>query len=128
MKNRIVLSISAAAMAAASLSVNAQMKNLTDQALQDIHGQGYIVTVGANNYGLPFAYEVIASKAPGWVLGPQQNFVATITPGYPAEVDEARSYALARVNGKLSATTSYLQTLPVVSGWVQPVSISTAMP
>jgi hypothetical protein len=81
--------------------------------------------VGNNSYGLPFVYDVAATKAPGWLIGPQQNFVAAITPGYPAEVDAARANVLVKVNGKLSATTSYLQMLPVVGGWVQPVSIAT---
>jgi hypothetical protein len=125
MKKRVVLLCSTAAMAVVSLSASAGMMSLADSRLSEISAQGYVVTVGANNYALPFAYEVAASQAPGWVIGPQQNFVATITPGYPAEVDAARAAALVKVNGKLSATTSYLQTLPVVGGWVRPVSIAT---
>ena len=127
MKNRVV-SMCAAAMAAVSLSASAGMTDLADSRLSEVVAQGYVVAVGSNNYGLPFVYEVAASKAPGWVIGPQKNFVAAITPGYPAVVDTARANALVKVNDKLSATTSHLQTLPVVGGWVQPVSISTSTP
>ncbi|HET7687643.1 MAG TPA: hypothetical protein VFK46_03350 [Candidatus Macondimonas sp.] len=125
MKKHVVLLCSTAAMAGISLSASAGMTGLADSRLSEISAQGYVVSVGANNYALPFAYEVAASQAPGWVIGPQKNFVAAITPGYPAEVDAARAAALVKVNGKLSVTTSYFQTLPVVGGWVQPVSIST---
>lgn len=125
MKKRVVLLCSTAAMAVVSLSASAGMKDLADSRLSEIAAQGYVVAVGSNNYGLPFVYEVAASQAPGWVIGPQKNFVTAITPGYPAEVDTARADALVKVNGKLSAATSYLQALPVVGGWVQSVSIST---
>jgi len=101
------------------------MTNLADSRLSEVVAQGYVVAVGSNNYGLPFIYEIAASQAPGWVIGPQKNFVTAITPGYPAEVDTARADALVKVNGKLTAATSHLQMLPVVGGWVQPVTIST---
>jgi len=107
MKKHVVLLCSTAAMAGISLSASAGMTGLADSRLSEISAQGYVVSVGANNYALPFAYEVAASQAPGWVIGPQKNFVAAITPGYPAEVDAARADALVKVNGKLSVTTSY---------------------
>ncbi|MES1992748.1 MAG: hypothetical protein V4457_03900 [Pseudomonadota bacterium] len=125
MKKRVVLLFSTAAMAVVSLSATAGMTDLADSRLSEVAAQGYVVAVGNNNYDLPFAYDVAASQAPGWVIGPQKNFVTAITPGYPAVVDAARADALVKVNGKLSAATSYLQTLPVVGGWVQPVTIST---
>ncbi len=128
MKKRVVMLCSTAVMAVVSLSANAGMTGLADSRLSEVAAQGYIVNVGSNAYALPFAYEVASSKAPGWVIGPQKNFVEAITPGYPAEVESARADALVKVNGKLSATTSYLQTLPVVGGWVQPVSVSTSAP
>lgn len=125
MKKRVVLLCSTAVMAVVSLSATAGMTDLADSRLSEVAAQGYVVAVGNNNYDLPFAYDVAASQAPGWVIGPQKNFVTAITPGYPAVVDAARADALVKVNGKLSAATSYLQTLPVLGGWVQPVTIST---
>jgi len=125
MKKCVVLLCSTATMAAVSLSASAGMTDLADSRLSEVVAQGYVVAVGSNNYGLPFIYEIAASQAPGWVIGPQKNFVTAITPGYPAEVDTARADALVKVNGKLTAATSHLQMLPVVGGWVQPVTIST---
>lgn len=128
MKKRVLLLCSSAMMAVVSLPASAGMSDLADSLLSEVSAQGYVVTVGANDYGIPFAYDVAASQAPAWVIGPQKNFVTAITPGYPAEVDSARAAALVKVNGKLGTVTSHLQMLPVVGGWVQPVSISASMP
>lgn len=128
MKKRVVLLCSSAAMAVVSLSAGAGMTDLADSRLSEVSAQGYVVAVGANNYGLPFAYEAAASQTPAWMLGPQKNFVTAIIPGYPAVVDTARADALVKVNGKLTATTTYLQATlpPFLGGQIQPVSVSTA--
>ena len=126
MKNRTMLFCVSSAMALASLSASAGMKPLSDQQMQSVSGQAYVLTVGINSYTAPFAYEVFSSKAPAAVVTTGKNVVTTWAPGYPAKVGAVRSAGLAVVNTDLSAATTSLQAIPFVGSLVPSVSITTS--